>query len=51
MHVFGEFYYNLTPLAPPGKLVVIENRPKYRTSWVPYGETNWYIVPDMEHYR
>ena len=50
-HIFGEFDFNLTPLAPPGKQVAIHNRPNYRASWAPHEEDGWYIVPEMNHYR
>ena len=29
-HIYGELNYNHTPLAPPGKIIVINNRPKDR---------------------
>ena len=35
-HIFGEFYYNRTPLSPPGKRIVIHNRPNDQASWVPH---------------
>ena len=44
-HIFGEFDFNHTPLAPPGTRVVMYNRPKYRASWAPHGEYGWYIGP------
>ena len=31
-HIFGEFCFNRTPLAPPGTRVVIHNRPNDRAS-------------------
>ena len=36
-HIFGEFYFNRTPLAPPGTRIVIHNRPNDRASWAPHG--------------
>ena len=36
-HIFEEFDYNRTPLAPQGTIVVIYQRPKDRTSWAPHG--------------
>ena len=32
-HIFGEFDFNRTPLAPPGTRVIIHNIPNYRASW------------------
>ena len=46
-YIFGEFEYSSTLLAPPGKRVVIYNRPNYSASWEPHGEAGWYIVLDM----
>ena len=40
-----------TLLYPPGKIVVIQNRPKYKTSWERHGQVDWYFVQEMEHYR
>ena len=51
MHIFGEFYYNRTPLSTPGERVVIHNRPKYRTSQASQIEPGWCIRPSMEKYR
>ena len=39
-HIFGEFYYKRTPLAPPGTRVVINGRPNDRASWSPHGEVS-----------
>ena len=50
-YIFGEFGFNCTPLAPPGTIVVMHNRPKYCASWAPHGENGWYVGPAMEHYR
>ena len=50
-HIFGEFYFNRTPLAPHRTQVVIHNRPNDRASWIPHGEDGWYIGPSMECYR
>ena len=49
--ISGEFYFNRTPLDPPGTRVVMNNRTNNCASWEPYGEGGWYIVPAMEHYR
>ena len=49
-HIFGEFYFNRTPLAPPGTIEVIHNSPNDRVSWKPHGEYDWYILPAIKHY-
>jgi hypothetical protein len=47
----GIFDYNKTPLAPPGKNVIIHEKPDHRGSWAPHGLNGWYVGPAMEHYR
>ena len=48
--IFGEFYFNRTPLSPPVTRSVMHNRPNYRALWAPRGEYGWYIGPAMEHH-
>ena len=48
-HIFGSFDSDQTPLAPPGKRIIIHNRPNDCASWAPHGEYAWYIGPEMEH--
>ena len=43
--------YNLTPLSPPWRRVVIHNSPNDGASWTLRVESGWYIRPSMEHYR
>jgi hypothetical protein len=47
----GLLDYNATPLAPPGKRVIIHGKPDKRGSWAPHGQNGWYVGPAMEHYR
>ena len=42
-HIFGEFDYNRTSLAPPGTIIVIINRPNNISSLAPHVEDGWYI--------
>ena len=44
-HIFGEFDFNCTPLAPPSTRLVMHNRQNDCASWVPHGEYGWYIGP------
>ena len=44
-HILGEFDFNLTPLSPPDKIVVMHNRLNYRALWASHGEYVLYIVP------
>ena len=37
-HIFGEFDFNNTQLAPTGTRVVINNRPNNCALWAPHGE-------------
>ena len=50
-HLFRQFDYNSTPLAPPGTRVIIHNKPQQRATWAPHREEGWYIGPATEHYR
>ena len=50
-HIFGEFDFNHTTLAPPGTIVVIHNRPNDCASWEPHVEYGWYILTAIEHCR
>ena len=49
-NIFGGFYYNRTPLAPPVTEVVIHNSPNDSASWTPHEDDGWYIGPEIEHY-
>ena len=40
-HIFVEFDFNRTILAPPGTRRIIHNRPNDRASWVTNGEYGW----------
>ena len=46
-HIFGEFDFNRTPLAPPGTRVVMHNIPNDHVLWDPHGEYGWYRGPAM----
>jgi hypothetical protein len=37
-HIFGQFDFNRTPLAPPGTRSVAHVKPKDRKTWAPHGE-------------
>jgi hypothetical protein len=47
----GLFNYNKTPPAPPGRNVIIHEKPDHRGSWSPHSLNGWYVGPAMEHYR
>ena len=50
-HMFGEFDFNKTPLAPPGTKALVHEKPAQRTSWGYNGVEDWYVGPALEHYR
>ena len=45
----GNFYYNTTPLSPPGTKVVEFEPPDKRNSWATHGTLGWYIEPALQH--
>jgi hypothetical protein len=47
----GHFYFNRTPLAPPGTRVVAHEKPDQRASWDPHGVDGYYLVPALDHCR
>jgi hypothetical protein len=49
-HLFGQFDFNRTPLAPPGTRVVAHFKPKARRTWAPRGEEAWYVGAAKDHY-
>ena len=50
-HLNGNFYYNMTPLVPPGMKLVAFEPPDKRNSWATHGTLGWYIGPALHHYR
>ena len=49
--MFGPFYFNQTPLAPPGTKTIIHKRSNTRGLWDYHGTEALYIGPSMDHYR
>ena len=47
----GAFYFNRTPLAPPGTRVIVHKTPDNRRTWAPHGVDGWYLRPAPNHYR
>eukprot|EP00957_Ditylum_brightwellii_P047191 3584002-Ditylum_brightwellii.AAC.1 len=45
------FDHNATPLAPPGIMVIVHEKPKVRTLWGAHGVDGWYVGPTHNHYR
>ena len=47
----GEFDFNRTPMAPPGTITLVHDKPYNRVTWDPCGHEGWYVMPAMLHYR
>jgi hypothetical protein len=50
-HIFGQYDYNIAPMAPPGTRIISHETPGRRETWAPHGQDGWYIGPGLEHYR
>ena len=49
--IWGDFDYNTTTLAPPGRLAVIYDAPLDRPTWSNHGTIEYYTGPAEDHYR
>ena len=49
-YLFGPYYFNKSPMAPPITRVIVYDKPVNRTSWGRYGTPGWYIGPSLDHY-
>ena len=47
----GNYDFNHSPVAPPGKKTIVHENPDQCKSWRPHGLQVWYIIPATEHYR
>ena len=50
-HMNGPFYYNSTPMAPPGIRTLVYETPKQRKTWAQHGVDDWYIGYCPDHYH
>jgi hypothetical protein len=50
-HIYGQYDYNRSPMAPPGTRIIAHETPSRRRTWAPHGQDGWYIGPALEHYR
>lgn len=50
-HIYGNFDFTSTPMAPPGTKLFIHMHPDKRGSWELHGEPGWYVGPSLNHYR
>jgi len=49
--LFGNFDYNLVPIALPRTKVVAHTAADKRHSFAPHSRVGWYIGPSPKHYR
>jgi hypothetical protein len=49
-HIYGKYYFNRAPMAPPGTIIIAHETPNRRRTWAPHGQDGWYIGPALEHY-
>jgi hypothetical protein len=48
-HIFGQYYFNRAPMAPPRTRIIAHETPSRMITWAPHGQDGWYIGPDLEH--
>ena len=47
----GEFFFEATPIAPPGSSMLMQVKPGERASWQHNAKKAWYVGPCLKHYR
>jgi hypothetical protein len=50
-HIYGQYDFNRSPMAPPGTRIISHETPNRRRTWAPHGQDGWYTGPALEHYR
>ncbi len=50
-HLFGQFDFNSTPMAPPGTKIIIRSKPNTRASWDPRGLVGFYIIEAQQYHQ
>jgi hypothetical protein len=50
-HIFGQYDFNIAPMATPGTRFIAHETPSGRRTWAPHGQDGWYIGPALEYYR
>jgi hypothetical protein len=50
-HIFGQYDFNRSPMAPPGTRIIEHEKQSKRRTWAPHGQYGWYIGPALELYR
>ena len=49
--IFRTFYFNATPMVPPGTKIIAHEKPNRHVTWIKNVVLGWYIGPYLEHYR
>jgi hypothetical protein len=44
-HLFGQYDFNRSPMAPPGTRIIAHETPNQRRTWAPHGQYGWYLGP------
>ena len=47
----GEYFFEATPIAPPGSAMLMQVKPGERPSWGHNAKKAWYVGPCFKHYR
>ncbi len=47
----GSYWFDATPMAPPGTNVLVHLKPTHCKSWSFHASNSWYISPSLKHYR
>ena len=47
----SEFFFDSTPIAPPGSAMLMQVKPGDRASWAFNAKKAWYVGPCLNHYR
>ena len=50
-YINGEYDFNITPMASPGILLLVHEKPAQCPSWAVHGIEAWYVGPSLDHYR
>ena len=47
----GLYDFNATPMAPPGFMLLVHEKPALRGTWYAHAVNAWFLGPDLHHYR
>ena len=46
----GLYNFNATPMAPPGSMILVHEKPALRGTWAAHTVNAWYLGPALHHY-